>query len=306
MNILLVHDQKLPVFTYGGTERVVWSLAKELHEMGHQISFLLPKGSTCAFAKVYTWDTSKEINGQIPEHIDVVHFQKDPQQVINKPFIVTIHGNGNEHKEIPENYVFVSKDHANRHGSQHFVYNGLDWNDYTKPDFGIKRTHFHFLGNAAWRVKNVRGAINIIKQTPKEELAVLGGVRFNFKMGLRFTFSPRIKFYGMVGGQQKFDLLNRSKGLIFPVLWPEPFGLALTESLFYGCPVFGTPNGSLPELITSEFGYLSHNSSDIVEAISHVDSYDRKKCHEYARDVFNSTTMAKNYVKAYENVLNTH
>jgi len=299
MNILIVHDQKLPVFTYGGTERVIWSLAKELHAMGHQVSFLLPKGSSCDFASVYVWDPTRDINEQIPDHIDVVHFQKDPGVEIKKPFVVTIHGNGNEHKDIPSNYIFVSKDHAARHGSENFVYNGLNWDDYAEPNFNIKRTHFHFLGNAAWRVKNIKGAIDIIKQTPKEELAVLGGVRFNVKMGIRFTFSPRVKFYGMVGGQHKFELLNHSKGLIFPVLWPEPFGLAITESLFYGCPVFGTPNGSLPELISSEYGYLSHDPADLVEAIAHVDSYDRKKCHEYARDVFNSRVMAEKYYAKY-------
>jgi glycosyltransferase involved in cell wall biosynthesis len=304
MNILIVHDQKLPVFTYGGTERVIWSLAKEFNALGHKVSFLLPEGSSCDFAKVYIWDTTRDLNSQIPEHIDLVHFQKDPGEDIKKPFIVTIHGNGNEHKEISDNFVFVSKDHAQRHGSTNFVYNGLDWDEYQQPDFKILRTHFHFLGKAAWRIKNLKGAIEIIKNTPHEKLAVLGGVRFNFKMGFRFTFSPRIQFYGMVGGQEKFDLLNRSKGLIFPVLWPEPFGLAITESLFYGCPVFGSTNGSLPELIKSDVGFLSNNPLELVDALGQVDSYDRKKCHEYARDVFNSQIMAKNYLKQYEKVLN--
>ncbi len=304
MNLLIVHDQKLPVFTYGGTERVIWSLAKELNALGHKVSFLLPEGSSCDFAKVYVWDTKRDLNSQIPDHIDLVHFQKDPEEDIKKPFIVTIHGNGVEHKEISDNFVFVSKDHAQRHGSTNFVYNGLDWDEYQQPDFNIPRTHFHFLGKAAWRIKNLKGAIEIIKNTPHEKLAVLGGVRFNFKMGLRFTFSPRVQFYGMVGGQQKFDLLNRSKGLIFPVLWPEPFGLAITESLFYSCPVFGTPNGSLPELITPEFGFLSESMEELSGAILEVDQYNRKKCHEYARDVFNSHSMAINYLKQYEKVLN--
>lgn len=306
MNILIVHDQKLPVFTYGGTERVIWSLAKELNLMGHQVAFLLPEGSYCDFAKVYIRDVNKPIEEQIPEHIDIVHFQNEPGFTINKPFIVTVHGNGNEHKEIPDNFVFVSKDHAIRHGSTNFVYNGLDWDEYQSPDFSFPRTHFHFLGKAAWRIKNIRGAIAIIKNTPNEQLAVLGGYRLNFKMGFRFTLSSRIKFYGMVGGQQKFDLLNRSKGLIFPVLWPEPFGLAITESLFYGCPVFGHPIGSLPELVSSEFGFLSESQEELSKAILEVDQYDRKKCHEYARDVFNSQLMAKNYIFKYEEVLNTH
>ncbi|MHA8051134.1 glycosyltransferase [Aquirufa sp. ROCK-SH2] len=304
MNILIVHDQKLPVFTYGGTERVIWALGKELHLLGHQVSFLLPVFTHCDFAKIIVRDYSKNINDQIPKEIDIVHFQKEPDQQITQPHVVTIHGNGNGTSQLNINTIFVSKNHAERHGSTSFVHNGLDWNEYAKPDLQRTRSHFHFLGNAAWRVKNVRGAINIIQKTPHEELDVLGGCRFNFKMGLRFTFSPRVHFFGMVGGQQKFDLLNRSKGLIFPVLWHEPFGLAITESLFFGCPVFGTPYGALPEIISSEYGFLSNNSQTISEHIQQAESYDKIKCHEYAREVFDSKTMAKKYLSHYEKVLN--
>jgi glycosyltransferase involved in cell wall biosynthesis len=304
LNILIVHDQKLPVFTYGGTERVIWGLAKELHLLGHQVTFLLPAGSSCDFAKMLILDTSKELNEQIPEEIDIVHFQKQPDEFIEKPHLVTIHGNGNKDRILSINSVFVSKNHAQRHGSESFVHNGLDWSEYAKPNLHVERQRFHFLGNAAWRIKNVKGAIKTTLKTPKEHLDVLGGKRFNFKMGLRFTFSPRIHFHGMVGGQQKFQLLNSSKGLIFPVLWHEPFGLAITESLFYGCPIFATPYGSLPELVNPEIGFLSNNSADLAEAILQSDQYNSLTCHAIARDLFDSKTMAKKYLSMYEKVLN--
>ena len=304
MHILFVHDQKLPVFTYGGTERVIWGLAKSLKKLGHQVSFLLPKGSSCNFAKVLVFNPELPLNKQIPEDVDLVHFQKEPNESLSKPYIVTIHGNINEQRPIDSNAVFVSKNHANRYNSNSFVHNGLDWEDYQKPDLTIPRKHFHFLGNAAWRVKNVKGAIDIINKVKGEKLAVLGGKRFNFKMGIRFTLSPKISFYGMVGGAQKCELLNYSKGLIFPVRWHEPFGLAITESLFYGCPIFATPYGAIPELVSNEFGYLSNKEDELTQAIQDAENYSKIKCHEYARDVFNSDEMAKNYVKKYEMVLN--
>ena len=183
------------------------------------------------------------------------------------------------------------------------MHNGLDWNDYSTPELMKSRNYFHFLGNAAWRVKNVSGAINVIKKTKTQRLKVLGGVRFNFKMGMRFTFSTKAGFEGMVGGQTKFDLLNGSKGLIFPVKWHEPFGLAIIESLYFGCPVFGTPYGSLPELVTSDFGYLSANSNELAEAVLAADNYSRKRCHEYAREEFNSKQMALAYIQKYERVM---
>jgi glycosyltransferase involved in cell wall biosynthesis len=107
----------------------------------------------------------------------------------------------------------------------------------------------------------------------------------------------------MVGGSEKFRLLRGSKGLVFPVRWPEPFGLAITESLYFGCPVFGTPYGSLPELVTTEVGVLSNKKEELASAIRHA-AFDRKTCHEYARDRFNARIMAEAYLTRYERVLN--
>ena len=81
-------------------------------------------------------------------------------------------------------------------------------------------------------------------------------------------------------------------------------GLAITESLFYGCPIFATPYGAIPELVSNEFGFLSNQEDELAQAIQDAENYSKIKCHEYARDVFNSDEMAKNYVKKYEMVLN--
>jgi glycosyltransferase involved in cell wall biosynthesis len=306
MHILIVHDQKIPVAGYGGTERVIWGLAKSLSDLGHQVTFLVPEGSHCPFATVLKWNPNLSLNEQIPAHIDVVHVNHNPKESIAKPYVVTIHGNPSADNTLDKNAIFVSKNHAERYGSQSFIHNGLDWDDYGKPNLHQPRTHFHFLGKAAWRVKNVQGAIDTVLKTPKETLAVLGGTRLNVKMGFRMTWSQRVQFYGTVGGQQKLDLLTQSKGLIFPVRWHEPFGLAITESLYFGCPIFATPYGSLTELVPESFGFLSSNMQELARAIQQADNYSRQDCHSYARDIFDSRTMAIKYLKAYENVLNGH
>lgn len=305
MNILLVHNQKIPALLYGGTERIVYYLGKELVQMGHRVQFLVPENSQCDFAKIIYRDPSTSLHNQIPSDVDIVHFHYLPENspALHKPYLITQHGNAQAQQELDCNTVFVSKNHAQRHGSHCFVHNGLDWQDYSKPELSRQRNHFHFLGKAAWRVKNVKGAIRVILNTPSETLCVLGGVRFNFSMGLRFTFSPRIHFYGMVGGRKKDELLNGSKGLIFPVRWHEPFGLSIIESLYFGCPVLGTPYGSLPELISPPYGYLSTHSGELTEALLNIDAYDRKSCHEYAREYFNSQQMAEKYLPIYEQVL---
>ncbi|WP_440881193.1 glycosyltransferase [Tenacibaculum sp. C7A-26P2] len=307
MNITIIDNSIIPVFLYGGTQRVIWHLGKELSNLGHNVTYLVKQGSYCNFANIKVINDKKSIWSQIPENTDIAHFQFIPEK--NKldnckyPYVITMHGNIFEKYPLDKNIIFVSKNHAQRYGSTNYVYNGLDWNDYMTPDFK-KENYFHFLGKAAWRLKNVQGAINIIKNIKNHKLRVLGGYRFNFNMGIRLTFSPKTSFYGMVGGSKKNNLLNKSKGLIFPVLWHEPFGLAITESLYFGCPVFGTPYGSLKELVPKEFGYLSNNQNELTEAIKNTAIYSPKKCHEYAADNFNSKTMALNYIKKYEEVLN--
>ena len=302
MNILIVYPGVIPAHQYGGTERVIWYLGKELHALGHSITYLVHQGSECPFAKLIYFDPAKSLAELIPDEIDLVHFNFVPEIEIKKPYVVTQHGNidpcGRE-----ANIIFVSHNQAQRFGSNTFIYNGLDWNDYGIPDFTKPRKYFHFLGNAAWRLKNVKGAIQVTKKV-HERLAVLGGTRINFKMGFRLTLDMHVRFYGMVGGKKKYDLMNGSKGLIFPVRWHEPFGLALTESLYYGCPVFGTPYGSLPEIVNKEVGLLSANSDELAYAAKHVDDYDRKKGSEYAIENFNSKKMALEYLARYEKVLN--
>jgi glycosyltransferase involved in cell wall biosynthesis len=304
MNILIVNPGVIPALKYGGTERVIWYLGKELKKMGHSVTFLVSPGSYCDFAPVLFLDPAKKLAEQIPESVDIIHFNFQPAEPIDKPYIVTIHGNVNDFREFNINTVFVSRNHANRFGSTSFVYNGLDWDDYGKPDLLNKRKYFHFLGKAAWRVKNVKGAIDIIKSARQEKLNVIGGYRLNLKMGFRFTTSTKVTFSGMVGGNKKNKLLQESKGLLFPVRWHEPFGLALIESLYFGCPVLGTPYGSLPEIVKEEVGFLSNKSEELARETKDIDRFSKQICHDYARDTFNSKKMAEEYVRRYVNVLN--
>ena len=303
MNIAIVHNGKIPVTEYGGIERVIWCLGYELVKLGHKVTFVVKAGSECPFADVKSINPLISINNHIPENIDFVHLHFMPAENIEFPHLITIHGNLPRETVFPPNANFVSKNHAKRFGADAFVYNGLNWDDYIPPDFASKGDYVHFLGKAAWRVKNVSGAINIARKN-KTEIKILGGTRFNVKMGLRFTTSKWATFYGMVGGVGKMELLKHSKALIFPVLWHEPFGLAIIESLFYGCPVLGTKYGSLPELISDETGFLSNNQQELTDSFKIIDTYNRKICHEYAAGIFNSGIMTKNYLLLYERILN--
>lgn len=305
MRIGIVHEAILPAIKYGGTERVLWDLGYELEKMGHEVTYIVPAASQLSFGKKIALETV-DFSKLTTEHLDVLHFHSRFPGVenVNLPYVITLHGNINVKEDLNLNTIFVSENHAERFASDSFVYNGLNWDNYSQPSFKNKREKFHFLGKGAWRVKNLKGAIDVVTHSKKEKMDVLGGVRFNINMGIRLTFSPRITFHGMVDNEKKSEVMNRSKGLIFPVLWHEPFGLAIIESLYFGCPVFGTPYGSLPELVIPEVGYLSESREKLSEASVRSDMFDKRICHEYARDNFNSKQMAIDYIAKYEKVLN--
>ena len=298
MNILIYTHATLPVVNYGGTERVIWDLVYALHLQGHQVTLLAGKGTVCDWARVIEYNSDMPLESQIPSDVDVVHFHGNFEP-ISRPYVITQHGNSNG--PIDPNTIFVSSQHARNHGAQAFVHNGLNWDNYLKPDLNADRQRFHFLGKAAWRVKNVQGAIDITKRAG-EQLDVLGGHRLNFKMGFRLTLDRHVRFLGMVDDTTKSQVMTKSKGLIFPVTWHEPFGLAITESLYFGCPVFGTPYGSLPELVSRDVGFLSDKQSELIEAVGSSSNFTPAICHEYARDLFNADVMAKAYIAMYEKV----
>ena len=305
MHILIVNNTPIPALKYGGTERVIWWLGKALVQAGHRVSYLVPPGSVCPFADVYPYHPSLPFNQQVPadKGIDLIHLNHGVNETPVLPHLVTMHGNLNSQVPLPLNTVFVSHNHASRFGSDVFVHNGIDADDYGDPQLNRPRSYIHFLGDAAWRVKNVQGAISISRKAGLP-LHVVGGYRFNFNQGIRLSFDRHVHFHGMKGGEEKNEILRGSKALLFPVRWHEPFGLALIESLYFGCPVFGTPYGSLPEIVTADAGFLSADSAELAKALSHIGAYRAEHCHAYAIEQFSAVKMMRAYLALYEKILN--
>lgn len=307
MRILIVSDHVLPAETYGGTQRVVWSLAKALTTAGHHVRLLVRSGSAVPFAEVIPWQPEVDLHAQIPEDVDIVHVHGEPDGIdrVEAPWLTTIHGNRDDDRPFPRNAVFLSRAHAARYGSLVWVHNGLDWSDRPTPDLTAPREDtVHFLGKVTWREKNARGALDVLRRLDgPTTLDVLGGTRFQLKMGVSAVFDRRIRFHGMVDDAAKTRLMGSSRALILPVRWHEPFGLAVTESLFHGCPVLATPYGSMPELLSAETGHLSNHASELARVLSEV-VFDPRTCHERARDLFNADRMARAYTELYERVAN--
>jgi glycosyltransferase involved in cell wall biosynthesis len=296
MHILIANNTAIPATKYGGTERVIWWLGKALTRQGHKVTYLVAKGSVCPFADIIFWDKNKPLDEQIPANVDVVHMHFPPREDrISKPHLTTIHGNGNTGEDFPINTVFVSSNHAERHNAQAFVYNGLDIEEYGPVDWNTPRKHLLFLAKASRKVKNLQQSIEIAK-TLNEKIVIIGGSGF--------SFHPKIKYVGTIGGPTKLKYINESKALLFPVRWEEPFGLSITESMYFGVPVFGSTYGSLPELVKPDVGFISNSLSELTNAVREADSYNKMRCHEYVCDELSSKQMADKYLQYYQMVIN--
>lgn len=306
MNIVLLdRGNPIPAVKYGGTERVIWGLGFELSKLGHHVTFIVPKGSTCSFAKVIEYDTSVNMNTLIPKDTDIIHLSFVPNKDLEYPHIVTMHGNKRIEDTFDLNTVFISKNHAKRHHSSVYVYNGLLWEDYPKVNLQKERTYLHFLAKASWKIKNLSGAAKIAIKS-KSKLKVMGGEKwtfYNLKRKPFYTLHPSVIYLGQVDNDEKIKIMQESKGLLFPVLWHEPFGLALIESLYAGCPVFGSEYGSLPELINEKVGFVSNDENKIIDKIK-SSSFSPQECHDYAVTNFNAKVMTENYLKLYQKIIN--
>lgn len=297
MKIALIHNARFPTQLYGGTERVVWWLAKGLSELGHSVVLVCQKESICPFAEIIPFDTgnynTRNIESSLP-NVSLFHYFSTPEHTPTTPYLVTIGGNGKPGEVFLSNTTFVSRNHAHRHNAECFVYNGIDPDDYRFSD--VKKNYLLFLAKASWRVKNVRGAIRVARNA-RRDLRILGGKRF------LFNHWRGVCWEGMVGGEEKLKFIADACGLLFPVIWNEPFGLAVVESLVSGTPVIASKRGSLPELICHDVGKLCNSEQEFQEAIESLPSFRPDRCREWVMSHFHYRLMTTKYVGLYEKIL---
>jgi glycosyltransferase involved in cell wall biosynthesis len=321
MTILMVHNARIPTSNYNDAERVIWWLAKQLCKEGHNVRFLAKKGSTCPFATVLVLDEKKSIREQIPEDTDIVHFHFQPTEVLSDlAHVVTQHEDSADGEPQSANTIYISSHQAAKYGSTQFIPYGVDFSEYGTPNLTQKRLYFHLMGNAAQIGRNVKPALDFVLKA-NARLHVIGGNRVNFRQGLRVTLSPSARFHGVLLPDGRNAILNGSKGMLYPQPSLEVFPLSVVESLWFGCPVFGSPQGVMPELLGrasrsirqngggsidafySDFGLLTLKKAELQEAIQNADAYHAKDIHEFAAAHYGIENMSVSYLKAYEAIL---
>jgi glycosyltransferase involved in cell wall biosynthesis len=328
VRVVLFHPVRLPPRNYGGIERVVLWLAEALRDLGHEVHLAALEGSRLPegvrLIPIPVSDRSaRSLYGRVPSGVDILHLHSpvDPalaeelQEKLGVPNLTTIHGNGKPGERFSKNTVFLSRDHADRHGSSRFVHNGVN-----PVEFKIARKKRKgapiFLSKTGWKVKNLAGAIRIADQA-KMRLTITGGYR-PFHLLLKTAFSPH-EWVGPVSGGLKATLLAQASSLLFPVKWPEPFGLVMVESMLSGTPVVAHGIGSVPEVVGDWGGYVLPRLPDLdqltesastpeqvmqewVEALRSVEGMSPEGLRSAAIERFSHHKMAEAYLALYREI----
>lgn len=296
MNIALISTGEIPPIKYGGTERVVYWLAKGLKDLGHNVTIYCPKYNFPIDGVKYKI-TEKELDLEDFEEelkqYDIVHFHNKINFEPKYKYIHTMHGNAKEAEFMPKYTAFVSYKHALNHGRELFVYNGIDLSEYEFSD--KKSDYFTYLSKISVRYKNLKYALELVKR--KKVKLRIGG-------GWRLSFNPQIKYLGMLDNIGKSKLLKDSKGFIFPTNWEEPFGLVTVEALACGTPVITSDKGALPEIVNEKVGFICRTEEEYENAIDKISTIDSKYCRKYVEENFSHKVMAKNYETLYKKIIN--
>lgn len=299
MKIVFQHSGILPVLKYGGIERILFWHMKELVKKGHEVVlFGHPKSQVSQYGIELRPmpESMEQFEEQIPQDADLLHltYSYEPKKR-DIPTLINIQGNGQIGETFPLNTVFVSKKHAENHGSSSYIYNAVDLDEYPFEDRKWSCDQLLFLAKGSWSVKNLKQCVWLAKSS-KKVLHIAGGKSW--------WPSKYIQSHGMVGGDEKLALLQKTDALLFPVRWHEPFGIAIIEAMALGSPVFGSCYGSLPELIYEPYGKTFTNKSELLSHLLNCPNYNRKEIRSYIERDFSIERLTKNYIESYERILN--
>jgi glycosyltransferase involved in cell wall biosynthesis len=340
MKIAQVVPVHLPVppVGYGGIERVVASLTDELVAMGHDVTVFASGDSTvrakleplCRRAAIFSPEPREPEGCHLAamekivrrsSEFDLWHFHFN---YLHLPFLrrhpelrglTTLHIRLDtedvrqaieEYRELP----FVSISDAQRSAVRGVnwlgtVHNGIDVRLY-RAELTPGR-YLAFLGRFS-REKGLHTAWQIARRAGME-LVVAGSFdseqsEYTRDVVRPILESPNVRFLGEVGDRGKQELLAGAYATLFPIEWPEPFGLVMIESLACGTPVIAPPLGAVPEVLRDgETGFLAASLEDALGALRRIPRLSRKRCREEFEKRFSSRAMGLGYARVYQRLL---
>jgi glycosyltransferase involved in cell wall biosynthesis len=327
--------ESVPPLLYGGTERVVAHLCNALVSQGHEVT-LFASGDARTRARLLPMRERAlrldpaPLKSDLASHMvllqevrrhaddfDVLHFHID---LLHFPFfadmaertLTTLHGRL-DLKDLPEAYAqwpqfplaSISRHQrtplpfARWHGT---VYHGLDSTLYPFQPQAIG-DYLAFLGRISPEKRPDR-AISIATHAgvPLKIAAKVDPVdRAYFREHIQPLLDhPLVEFIGEIGDDEKPAFLGGARALLFPIDWPEPFGLVLIEAMACGTPVIAWRCGAVPEVVDHGVsGLIVEEEEEAIEAVHQIGSFDRSQVRATFERRFSAAAMAKTYVELY-------
>jgi glycosyltransferase involved in cell wall biosynthesis len=329
--------EAVPPKLYGGTERVVYSLTEELVAMGHDVTLFASGDSITSATLAPMRAEALRLDPTVVDWVaiyyrmieqiysrrnefDILHLHIDyfPLSLFsrqNVPFLTTLHGRL-DIKEIAEAYAtFPESPFVSISDSQRKPIPSLNWartiphgmpRNLLTPQ-PVEQTYFAFLG----RISPEKG----LERAIKIAAAVGGKLKIAAKVDNadRDYYENRIKpllaqghveFIGEINDAQKPAFLSGATALLFPIDWPEPFGLVMIESMACGTPVIAFNCGSVPEVIDDGVtGFIVNTIDEAAAAIGRLPELDRAKVRAQFDKRWTARRMAEDYVNLYEELI---
>jgi glycosyltransferase involved in cell wall biosynthesis len=246
-------------------------------------------------------------------HVDYLHFPLSRREAITQ--VTTLHGRLDIPDLVPLYQEFrdmpvISISNGQREplpwaNWQATVYHGLPRDLYRfRPEAG---RYLAFLGRISPE-KRVDRAIEIAKQVgmPLKIAAKVDRVDKDYfdSVIAPLLRDSLVEFVGEIGDIEKDEFLGNAYALIFPIDWPEPFGLVMIEAIACGTPVVAYRGGAVPELVEpGHTGFIVESLDDAVQAVRRVAGLSRKRCREVFEQRFTATRMAHDYVQQFERLI---
>ncbi|MGS1005554.1 glycosyltransferase family 4 protein [Burkholderia glumae] len=327
--------EAVPPKLYGGTERVVSYLTEALVELGHDVT-LFASGDSVTSAKLEaSWPRALRLDpsirdsmaphmrlleqvARVAHEFDILHLHLDylPFPLLSRldvPYVTTLHGR----LDLPElqpvfnafpNAPVVSISNSQRiplpqAGWAGTVYHGLP-DTLLTPQPDRKPEYLAFLGRICPE-KRVDTAIRIAAKSglPLKIAAKVDKVDAEyFKTEIEpLLATANVEFIGEINEAQKPAFLSGAKALLFPIDWPEPFGLVMIEAMACGTPVVAFNRGSVPEVIEDGLtGFIVEDEHSAIGALQQIDTLSREAIRQRFETRFSAKTMAHHYVEIYE------
>jgi glycosyltransferase involved in cell wall biosynthesis len=329
--------ESVPPKAYGGTERVVSYLTEELVNQGHEVTLFAP-GDSCTKAKLIShvdsglrlsnsvdplahhivqlqevWERKREFD-LLHFHTDYLHFPTTFSNT-NPPHLTTLHGR----LDIPELKFIYNKFSSQpvvsisysqrtpipRANWLETIYHGLPIDLYNQGQGD--GDYVAFIGRIS-KEKRPDRAIEIAKQAGMKikiaaKIDKVDEDYFNAEIA-HLLEQDHVEFIGEIGDHEKSSFLGKAKALLFPIDWPEPFGMVVIESFACGTPVVAFNHGSVPEIVDQgETGFIVNSMDEAVKALKNINLLDRNRIREIFEKRFTASVMATNYIRLYEKLI---